>query len=150
MNQAAHLPSQKTQQSKPAKAKTTLHVPTRTNDPDRTTAGILEMVTVEFGEKKLNGAHRRNSRCRINQKTHNLLPLRQQGGSVLCWRRICWRMRPLSQACIWTIFRHGGIAFTANSPGLSAECQIPSHFFQQVDFVAGQGINLISLPLHAG
>jgi AcrR family transcriptional regulator len=31
-------------------------VPTRTNDPARTMAGILEVATVEFGEKGLDGA----------------------------------------------------------------------------------------------
>ncbi|PKO63103.1 MAG: TetR family transcriptional regulator [Betaproteobacteria bacterium HGW-Betaproteobacteria-18] len=56
MNQAVHLPLKKARTSKVVKAKTPLRVTTRTNDPDRTMAGILEVATVEFGEKGLDGA----------------------------------------------------------------------------------------------
>jgi len=59
MNQSVHLLPKKPQKSKPikaVKAPSALRVPTRTNDPDRTMAGILEVATVEFGEKGLDGA----------------------------------------------------------------------------------------------
>ncbi len=41
---------------KTANAKTASRMPTRTNDPERTMAGILEVATVEFAEKGLDGA----------------------------------------------------------------------------------------------
>lgn len=59
MNQSVHLLPKKPQKSKPikaVKAPSALRAPTRTNDPDRTMAGILEVATVEFGEKGLDGA----------------------------------------------------------------------------------------------
>lgn len=56
MNQAVHLPSKRVHANNTAKAKTLVRVPTRTNDPDRTMAGILEVATIEFGEKGLDGA----------------------------------------------------------------------------------------------
>jgi len=56
MNQVVHLPVKRAQKSKTAKAKASPHAPTRTNDPERTMAGILEVATVEFAEKGLDGA----------------------------------------------------------------------------------------------
>lgn len=56
MNQVVHLPSVKAHKTKVVKAKAPVRVPTRTNDPDRTMAGILEVATIEFGEKGLDGA----------------------------------------------------------------------------------------------
>lgn len=56
MNQAVHLPPGKAHKTKAVKAKAPVRVATRTNDPDRTMAGILEVATVEFGEKGLDGA----------------------------------------------------------------------------------------------
>lgn len=59
MNQPVHLPAgkaQKTKVVKAASAKAPAAVPSRTNDPDRTMAGILEVATVEFAEKGLDGA----------------------------------------------------------------------------------------------
>lgn len=59
MNQSVHLPAkkiQKTKAIKAASAKAAAPVPSRTNDPDRTMAGILEVATIEFAEKGLDGA----------------------------------------------------------------------------------------------
>lgn len=59
MNQPVHLPVrkiQKTKSVKVVKAKAPAAVSSRTNDPDRTMAGILEVATVEFAEKGLDGA----------------------------------------------------------------------------------------------
>jgi AcrR family transcriptional regulator len=56
MNQAVHLPKKVTQVSKTGKSKPPARAPSRTNDPERTMAGILEVATVEFGEKGLDGA----------------------------------------------------------------------------------------------
>jgi hypothetical protein len=41
---------------KVVKAKSSASVPGRTTDPDRTMTGILEVATVEFAEKYLDGA----------------------------------------------------------------------------------------------
>lgn len=41
---------------KDVKTKSSTPVPSRTNDPDRTMTGILEVATVEFAEKGLDGA----------------------------------------------------------------------------------------------
>ncbi|MBB1074137.1 TetR family transcriptional regulator [Rhodoferax sp. 4810] len=49
MNQLVHTEHK-------ALAKATTKVPTRTNDPERTMAGILEVATKEFAEKGLSGA----------------------------------------------------------------------------------------------
>lgn len=57
MNQIVHLPLKKAQKSKIAKpSKAPARSPSRTNDPERTMAGILEVATVEFAEKGLDGA----------------------------------------------------------------------------------------------
>ncbi|MCF8161306.1 MAG: TetR family transcriptional regulator [Polaromonas sp.] len=56
MNQAVHLPLKKAQKNKTVKSKVPVRAPTRTNDPERTMAGILEVATVEFAEKGLDGA----------------------------------------------------------------------------------------------
>ncbi|MDP2680001.1 MAG: TetR/AcrR family transcriptional regulator [Rhodoferax sp.] len=56
MNQVVHLPLNKAQKSKTVKAKASARAPTRTNDPERTMAGILDVATVEFAEKGLDGA----------------------------------------------------------------------------------------------
>ena len=56
MNQVVHLPLNKAQKSKTVKAKISARAPTRTNDPERTMAGILDVATVEFAEKGLDGA----------------------------------------------------------------------------------------------
>ncbi|MDO9145201.1 TetR/AcrR family transcriptional regulator [Rhodoferax sp.] len=56
MNQIVHLPLKETQNNNPVKAKVAARTPTRTNDPERTMAGILEVATVEFAEKGLDGA----------------------------------------------------------------------------------------------
>jgi AcrR family transcriptional regulator len=54
MNQLVHFASApEANESVPAAKRP---VPTRTNDPARTMAGILEVATVEFGEKGLDGA----------------------------------------------------------------------------------------------
>ena len=56
MNQVVHLPARKVQKTKSVKPKVPAQALTRTNDPDRTMAGILEVATVEFAEKGLDGA----------------------------------------------------------------------------------------------
>lgn len=56
MNQVVHLPLQKAQKSKTVKSKVSARALTRTNDPERTMAGILEVATIEFAEKGLDGA----------------------------------------------------------------------------------------------
>lgn len=56
MNQVVHLQPKKTQKTKTANTETPARALTRTNDPDRTMAGILEVATVEFAEKGLDGA----------------------------------------------------------------------------------------------
>lgn len=56
MNQIVHLPLNKAQAGKTVKSKVSARAPTRTNDPERTMAGILEVATVEFAEKGLDGA----------------------------------------------------------------------------------------------
>ena len=58
MNQTVHLPIRKTRKTRAVNAVNTkaASVPSRTNDPDRTMAGILEVATVEFAEKGLDGA----------------------------------------------------------------------------------------------
>lgn len=56
MNQVVHLPLKKAQKSKTVKSKVPARALTRTNDPERTMAGILEVATVEFAEKGLDGA----------------------------------------------------------------------------------------------
>ena len=56
MNQVVHLPPKKAHITKTAKSKVSARALTRTNDPDRTMAGILEVATVEFAEKGLDGA----------------------------------------------------------------------------------------------
>ena len=56
MNHFVHLPLDKAQAGKPVKSKVSARAPTRTNDPERTMAGILEVATVEFAEKGLDGA----------------------------------------------------------------------------------------------
>lgn len=56
MNQAVHLAKKETSASKTDKAKMPARAPSRTNDPERTMTGILEVATVEFGEKGLDGA----------------------------------------------------------------------------------------------
>lgn len=56
MNQSVHLPLKKEQKNKTVKPKVPARAPTRTNDPERTMAGILEVATVEFAEKGLDGA----------------------------------------------------------------------------------------------
>jgi AcrR family transcriptional regulator len=59
MNQTVHLQtakSSKTKMAKVVKSTRAVRIPSRTNDPDRTMAGILEVATVEFGEKGLDGA----------------------------------------------------------------------------------------------
>ena len=61
MNETVHLsasPSIATKAARPraAKATGTATVPTRTNDPARTMAGILDVATKEFAEKGLSGA----------------------------------------------------------------------------------------------
>ncbi len=59
MNQTVHLPAikaPKTKIVKTASAKAPATVTSRTNDPDRTMAGILEVATIEFAEKGLDGA----------------------------------------------------------------------------------------------
>jgi AcrR family transcriptional regulator len=50
MNQLVHISTEQTAKaSKPVK-------PLRTNDPERTMAGILDVATQEFAEKGLDGA----------------------------------------------------------------------------------------------
>ncbi len=56
MNRVVHLSLKKDRVGKTANAKTASRMPTRTNDPERTMAGILEVATVEFAEKGLDGA----------------------------------------------------------------------------------------------
>lgn len=56
MNQVVHLPVKKTQKSKIVTSEVPSRALTRTNDPERTMAGILEVATVEFAEKGLDGA----------------------------------------------------------------------------------------------
>jgi AcrR family transcriptional regulator len=57
MNQTVHLLKRnKSASLNTVKAKAPAHVPSRTNDPDRTMAGILEVATQEFAEKGLTGA----------------------------------------------------------------------------------------------
>ena len=56
MNQVVHLPLNKTQAGKTVKSKVSAQALTRTNDPERTMAGILEVATVEFAKKGLDGA----------------------------------------------------------------------------------------------
>ncbi|MBC5782932.1 TetR family transcriptional regulator [Ramlibacter sp. USB13] len=51
MNELVHLKSARARASKPAAKETT-----RTNDPERTRANILEVAAAEFGEKGLAGA----------------------------------------------------------------------------------------------
>ena len=46
MNQVVHLPPKKTQKTKTTTTETPARALTRTNDPDRTMAGILEVATV--------------------------------------------------------------------------------------------------------
>jgi AcrR family transcriptional regulator len=55
MNQVVHS-LKKAAPRKATKAKVAAYVPSRTNDPERTMAGILEVATIEFGEKGLDGA----------------------------------------------------------------------------------------------
>src|SRR5512133_63624 len=56
MNKTVHLSPKKAHASKTTKSLSRVRAPTRTNDPERTMAGILEVATVEFGEKGLDGA----------------------------------------------------------------------------------------------
>lgn len=56
MNQAVHLSPRRMQSGKTTKTNIPVRSPTRTNDPERTMAGILEVATIEFGEKGLDGA----------------------------------------------------------------------------------------------
>jgi AcrR family transcriptional regulator len=56
MNQVVHLAPKKAHKTKTASSKVSARALTRTNDPERTMAGILEVATVEFAEKGLDGA----------------------------------------------------------------------------------------------
>jgi AcrR family transcriptional regulator len=56
MNQVVHLAPKKAHKTKTASSKVSVRALTRTNDPERTMAGILEVATVEFAEKGLDGA----------------------------------------------------------------------------------------------
>ncbi len=55
MNEPVHL-ADRTDLAKPRSATPARREPTRTNDPARTMAGILEVATAEFAEKGLSGA----------------------------------------------------------------------------------------------
>ena len=55
-NEVVHLSLKKAQKSKGRESKVSARAVTRTNDPERTMAGILEMATIEFAEKGLDGA----------------------------------------------------------------------------------------------
>jgi len=56
MNQVVHLPPKKAKNNHTGKPTEPARALSRTNDPERTMAGILEVATVEFAEKGLDGA----------------------------------------------------------------------------------------------